>query len=287
MVCTIDYTYPPLSPERRGRLEPHGVHHLLLILGRLGVRLLDEVPVKLEVVLVVKLLCEEFPEQVLPEVGVIRDLVEPETSRVVEISRELLRVALTQCLYRRRHLLLGDLLVFLLLRRRFEALPREGATHEVHEDVAERLQVVPAALFHAQVGVNTGVAGGAGETLALLVRNVGPGAQVTILFGKSVVDEEEFIALAPDAHEEVVWFDVSVDEVLVVYVLDAGHHLVGEHQHRLQGERPRAEVEQVLHVRSEQVRDEYVISGVVRAEPAQVGHADAALEYTIQFTLKQ
>ena len=41
--------------------------------------------------------------------------------------------------------------------------------------------------------------------------------------------------MSADAHEEVVGFDVSVDEVLVVHVLDATNHLVGQHQHRLHG----------------------------------------------------
>ena len=39
--------------------------------------------------------------------------------------------------------------------------------------------------------------------------------------------------MPPNAHEEVVGLDVAVDEVLVVDELDAGNHLVGQHQHRL------------------------------------------------------
>ena len=33
------------------------------------------------------------------------------------------------------------------------------------------------------------------------------------------------IAVPPNAHEEVVWFDVSVNEVLVVYILNTTNHL--------------------------------------------------------------
>ena len=39
--------------------------------------------------------------------------------------------------------------------------------------------------------------------------------------------------MPPNAHEEIVGLDVAVDEVLVVHELDAGNHLVGQHQHRL------------------------------------------------------
>ena len=36
------------------------------------------------------------------------------------------------------------------------------------------------------------------------------------------------VTMSPDAHEEVVRLDVSVDEVLVVYILNAPNHL--QHQ---------------------------------------------------------
>jgi hypothetical protein len=48
---------------------------------------------------------------------------------------------------------------------------------------------------------------------------------VSVLLGQTEVDEEEFVAVATDAHQEVVGFDVAVDEVLVVHILDATNHL--------------------------------------------------------------
>ena len=73
--------------------------------------------------------------------------------------------------------------------------------------------------------VDAGVSGSPGQILVLSVGNVLPGAVVAILFGQSEVDEEELVAVAADAHQEVVRFDVAVDEVLVVHVLDATNHL--------------------------------------------------------------
>ena len=62
-----------------------------------------------------------------------------------------------------------------------------------------------------------------------------PGPVVPVFFGQSEIDEEQFVAVSPDPHEKVVWLDVSVDEVLVVHVLDATNHLVGQHQDCLHG----------------------------------------------------
>ena len=54
----------------------------------------------------------------------------------------------------RGHLLLADLLVLLLLGGGLEALPRQAAPQEVHQHVAQRLDVVPPALLDAQVRVD-------------------------------------------------------------------------------------------------------------------------------------
>lgn len=73
----------------------------------------------------------------------------------------------------------------------------------------------------AQVGVDGGVAGGAGEVLVLAVGNVLVGAGVAVLLGQAEVDDVDQVALLAQAHQEVVGLHVSVDEVLGVDVLDA------------------------------------------------------------------
>ena len=51
--------------------------------------------------------------------------------------------------------------VFLLLCGRSEALPRERASDEIHEDVPEGLHVIPPTLFNTQMSVNAGIPSGA------------------------------------------------------------------------------------------------------------------------------
>ena len=48
------------------------------------------------------------------------------------------------------------------------------------------------------------------------------------------LSRQYLVALSSDAHQEVVGFDVSMYEVLVVHVLDSSQHLVGEHQNGLE-----------------------------------------------------
>ena len=85
------------------------------------------------------------------------------------------------------------------------------------------------------MGVDRGVPSGTSQVLVLSVRDVLPGPGVAVLFGQTKVDHEDLVAVAADAHEEVVGLDVTVDKVLVVDPFDAGDHLVGQHQDRLHG----------------------------------------------------
>jgi len=75
------------------------------------------------------------------------------------------------------------------------------------------------------MGVDAGVPCRSGKIFVLSVRNVLSGPVVTVLLGQSEIDEEEFVAVTTDAHEEVVGLDVSVDEILVVNVFDSADHL--------------------------------------------------------------
>ena len=33
------------------------------------------------------------------------------------------------------------------------------------------------------------------------------------------------VTMSADAHKEIIWFDITVDEILVVYILNATNHL--------------------------------------------------------------
>ena len=57
------------------------------------------------------------------------------------------REPITQLFDRSSLLLLTNLLVLLLVGRGFETLPREAPSEEVHEDMSQRLEVVPTRLF--------------------------------------------------------------------------------------------------------------------------------------------
>lgn len=109
-------------------------------------------------------------------------------------------------------------------------------------------------------------------------------AIVTILFGQTEIDQEDFVTVATDAHEKVIWLDVAVNEVLVVNKLNATYHLIGEHKYCLHSKTARAKVEKIFERWSEQVHDQYVVV-LLLAKPANVWYADAALKNFVELAL--
>ena len=124
--------------------------------------------------------------------------------------------------------------------------------------------------------VDAGVPRRARQTLVLAVRDVRAGPTVAVLLREAEVDDEHLVAVLTNPHQEVVRLHVPVDEVLVVHVLDACDHLVGQHENGLLGELAPAEVEEVLEAGPEQLHHEHVVVALVRAEPLDARHADTA-----------
>ena len=225
----------PAPPWRHGQ-RTH------LSLG--GCLLFKHRPIKDVVVLVAERTEQDAEE--LTQVHVVRGLVEAQATAVVQIHGELRRESLAQHLDGCRHLLLADLLVLLFLGDGLESLPRKAAAVEVHQNVAERLHVVSSALFDTEVCVYAGVSSGSGQVLVLAVQDVRVRSAVAVFLRETKVDDKQFVAMAPDAHEEIVWFHVAMYEVLVVHEFDTSDHLVGHHQYGFHGESARTKVEQIF-----------------------------------------
>ena len=71
-----------------------------------------------------------------------------------------------------------------------QALPRQGTTIEVHQDVTERLHVVSSTLLNAEMGVDACVPRRARQILVFAVSDVLPGPVITIFLCQAVVDKK-------------------------------------------------------------------------------------------------
>lgn len=98
---------------------------------------------------------------------------------------------------------------------------------------------------------------------------------VTVLLGQAEVNDIDLVSTLADAHQEVVWLDVTMDEGLGVDVLNTRDELICQEQYRLQGKFPIAEVEEVLQAGTKKVEDHGIIV-TLGAEPTDEGNPNTA-----------
>jgi hypothetical protein len=121
-------------------------------------------------------------------------------------------------------LLLANLLVLLLVGGSLESLPGQASAQKVHENMAQRLQVVSSRLLSSQVGVDAHVSRGSRQRLALAIGNVLFGLWVSVLLRHAEInymDDVGHLRSRP-ANQEVVRLDIAVDEVTLVDGLHSG-----------------------------------------------------------------
>lgn len=70
------------------------------------------------------------------------------------------------------------------------------------------------------------------------------GLRVTVSLGQPEVDYLDNILILGQSDQKVVWFNISVYEVMCVGVFETHQHLVSQHEHCLETEPAGAEGEQ-------------------------------------------
>mmetsp|Transcript_2391 Transcript_2391/g.5971 ORF Transcript_2391/g.5971 Transcript_2391/m.5971 type:complete len:203 (-) Transcript_2391:393-1001(-) len=196
-----------------------------------------------------------FPGQSIdeesPKIAVVRTFLEIEASAIGQVlDQHLLPFqAITQLVKRGRRFHLHEFVHLHAPRKSFgQALPWQGASHEVDQNEAQGLKVVPAALQPRFAGVEAGISHCAFHGLALLeVHVLAPGRRrVAEALRHPEVDEVHEPRILPVPDEEVLRLDVTVHPTLCVERLEALDGLVGQHAHGLEAEPPPAKMEQLL-----------------------------------------
>jgi len=162
--------------------------------------------------------------------GVLRSLIKSQVACLTEIFGELHRVALAQNLNGGGQLLLFDSFIFVPLVVSLEPLPRKHASEEVHDNITNAFHVISAGLLNSQVSVDGGIAGGSSQILSFSVGNV-LSISLNISLGQSEVKNKNFVGSFIQSNAEVIWLDISVNEMSVVNVFNSGNHLINQHEH--------------------------------------------------------
>jgi hypothetical protein len=107
---------------------------------------------------------------------------------------------------------------------------------------------------------------------------------VPVLLGKTEVNDIHLVTTFTNAHEKVVWLNITVYEGLGVDVLDTRDELVCEEQNGLQGELSVAEVEKILQTGSKQIENHGIVVAL-GSEPADKGNSNTSSEGFVDTSL--
>ena len=247
-------------------------------------------PIK-DVVILVALTNEEITEE-FAQVGIVRLIIEAKSTSVIQEDAKLGGESTTQEIRGSGHFLLHDTIVLLLLRCSLEALPGKGASKEVHQDVSKRFEIIATSLLDTQVSVDGGVAGSSSEILVLSVRDMKMGLGVTELLGETEIDDIDLIASLSDAHEEVVGFDIAMNEISRVDIFDTrnlwqngvrkenkkeeatkDYQLISKEENGLETKFAVTEVEKILQRGPEEIKDHGIVVAFC-AKPSDKGNTD-------------
>ncbi|KAH3687328.1 hypothetical protein WICPIJ_001672 [Wickerhamomyces pijperi] len=105
------------------------------------------------------------------------------------------------------------------------------------------------------------VSGSTAERLAFSVRNVLFGLWVPVVLGHTEVDDMDGVWLRAScpANKEVVWLDVSENQVFVMDRFHSGDHLLGHLSHCLCRELAATPVKQIFKRRPQKINHQYVV----------------------------
>lgn len=105
--------------------------------------------------------------------------------------------------------------------------------YQIHQNHADLFKIISSCLFNTNMGVQTGISCSSCELLAVLVRDVSASTGVFVSFCKSEVNDVDYVLLLTHADQEVIWFDISVQEALLVNVFNPLQHLNSQHKYGL------------------------------------------------------
>ena len=75
-------------------------------------------------------------------------------------------------------------------------------------------------MLNAEMGVDRGIPSRSRKILALPVRNM-PAISLNVSFGQSKIDDKYFVTCFVESHAEIIRFDIPMEEVTIVDVLDS------------------------------------------------------------------
>jgi hypothetical protein len=159
------------------------------------------------------------------DVAIVGFLSETQTSAVVHELLIDLRLILAKIFNRNFFLFLFNVGIFLSLRSSWKALPWQRALQEIKQNMTNGFKIISSGLLVSNMSVYGGISSGSCQVLAISERNV-LSVRRFIAFCKTEIDNINCIfSLFSATDHKIVWFNVSVNNSLLVDNFNSFDHL--------------------------------------------------------------
>lgn len=91
--------------------------------------------------------------------------------------------------------------------------------------------------------IDRGISSSTGKIFAFFVGDM-LAIFLKVALGKTKINQKYFIGSFVMPNTKIIWFDVTMDEMTVMNVLNSGNHLIDEHQYGFEREFPQRLIEE-------------------------------------------
>jgi hypothetical protein len=225
------------------------------------------------------------------DVGIIRVLGEAQATAVMHELLEFLGLIPAELFDGGLLLLLFDVGILLSLGSTGETLPWERTFQKVEDHMTNGFKVITSRLFITKMGVDGGVPSSSSEVLAIPEGDVLTIRRLEALGETKINDVDSVFGLIVTTNEEVVRFDITVDNALFMDNFDPLDHLNGDMQDSLEVEFATALLEQVFERLSEQVHHHNMVHlaifSLLVTDKMEVWHSGLSPQLVDEFGLPE
>jgi len=155
--------------------------------------------------------------------------------------------------------------------------------------VSNSLKIVSSGLLETNVGVNGCVSSSSNKILAISKWNMFT-IRTLVALGKPKIDDvNRVFGVLVATNQEIVWFNISIDDSFLVHNLDHLNHLDCNMQHRLQIELATALLEKICKRLSEHVHDHnavhLAIFSLLVSNELEIWNSGFSFEFMNEFSL--
>ena len=165
-----------------------------------------------------------------PQIIIVWLLLKLKILTIIHILMKLPGAPEAELLHRSTDLLLFNLPIGFILVAWPNILPRQLSREEIDQDIPNSFEVISSGKFFTQVSMYWSISGSTSQRLIITVSQVFLCGFIIIFLSQTHIDYVDNPALLMEAHQEIIWFDISMNEIFLMHQFKSVDELISQHQ---------------------------------------------------------